>query len=74
MIHQYSNNTRTFLRRVTQSYLLSYVTQDVMKYTEKDLHDLGVEKEAHCFQMASSLVALKTKYEREFSSNLSLII
>lgn len=35
-----------------------------MKYNEKDLKDLGVKNEAHCFQMASSLVALKAKYER----------
>lgn len=37
-----------------------------MKYTEQDLKDLGVKNDTHCFQMASSLVALKTKYERKY--------
>ncbi len=39
-----------------------------MKYTEQDLKDLGVKNEAHCGQMASSLLALKAKYERKYFS------
>ncbi|XKL69101.1 hypothetical protein PGB90_006870 [Kerria lacca] len=45
--------------------------EDVMKYTEQDLKDLGVKCEVHRFQMASSLVALKSKYERTCKTGAS---
>lgn len=41
--------------------------EDVMRYTDEDLSDLGVKNEVHRTKMAKSLVALKNKYEQRLN-------
>jgi hypothetical protein len=40
------------------------VAQDLLMFTEADIKKLGVKNSAHRARVVSSLVALRTKYEK----------